>query len=316
MIWGSLSATGKPPAPHLAVFPKGFFEALVARRMTLASWIALAGSLGVDGVELHPAFFDAFDSATLADVRRHAAACGLQIPMFCHSPDFTHRDPAARSVEVTRTADMFRVTAELGGTCCRVLSGQDRPGLDEAEALGWVTECLEQLEPRAKAAGVVMCLENHYRDDLWTYPEFAQAHSRYLAVLDALQSPWLGAQYDPSNAIVAGEDQYALLARVLPRVVTVHASDRYLEGGTAEDLRRLDRDPHRGYAPFLRHGVIGRGLNDYDRIFTMLANGGFNGWISIEDGAGPTLEVGMQQLRDSVTFVRAQMVRHWPRTAC
>ena len=66
------------------------------------------------------------------------------------------------------------------------------------------------------------------------------------------------------------------------RVVTMHASDRYLAEGTLEDLRREEDSV--GYAKRLRHGVIGRGLNDYDAIFSDLSGVGFDGWISIEDG--------------------------------
>jgi sugar phosphate isomerase/epimerase len=280
--------------------------------MTLLEWFDLAATLEVEGLELYPAFLDSFESRYLARVRREAAARGFVLPMFCHSPDFTQRDAAARAREIERTRDAFRATAELGGGFCRVLSGQNRPGLNEHEALHWVLDALWSLEPHAKAAGVVMCLENHYKDGFWSYPEFAQSHERYLAILDAVDSPWLKAQYDPSNAIVAGEDQYALLERVLPRVATVHASDRYLEGGSIEDLRRLDRDPQHGYARALVHGVIGQGLNDYDRIFGTLARGGFDGWISIEDGEGATIETGMENLRESVRFLRERMTIWWP----
>jgi len=231
--------------------------------------------------------------------------------MLCNSPDFTKPDPAERTKEVERTRDMFRVTAEMGGSYCRVLSGQNRPGLDESEALAWVIDCLWQLVPHAKAAGVVMCLENHYKDGLWQYPEFAQSHRLYLAILDGVSSPFLKAQYDPSNAIVAGEDQYALLERVLPRVATMQASDRYLEGGSIEELKRMARDPQHGYAGFVKHGVIGKGLNDYDRIFGALARAGYDGWVSIEDGEGPTLEIGMDNLRQSAAFLRAQFARHF-----
>src|SRR5579862_5832279 len=216
--------------PRLAAFPKGFFDAIVERRMTVFEWIDHAATLELDGAELYPKFLDSFDSAYLKKVRAAASAKGLELPMFCNSPDFTQPDPADRTREVERTREMFRVTAELGGKYCRVLSGQNRPGLKEEEALKWVIDCLWRLEPHAKAAGVVMCMENHYKDGLWQYPEFAQSHRRYLTILDGVNSPWLKAQYDPSNAIVAGEDAYELLDRVMPRVATMQASDRYLDG--------------------------------------------------------------------------------------
>jgi sugar phosphate isomerase/epimerase len=296
--------------PRLAAFPKGFFDALVERRMTVFQWIDLATELGLDGAELYPAFLDSFDSAYLKKVRAAATERSLALPMFCNSPDFTKPDPADRKKEVERTREMFRVTAELGGRWCRVLSGQNRPGLDEKEALAWVIDCLWQLEPHAKAAGVLMCIENHYKDGLWEYPEFAQSHRLYLAILDAC-APFLLVQYDPSNAVVAGEDPYALLERVLPRVATMQASDRYLEGGTLEQLKTMDRDPRHGYARLVKHGVIGQGLNDYDRIFSTLARAGYDGWISIEDGEGETLEIGMDNLRQSVAFLRAKISLHF-----
>ena len=231
--------------------------------------------------------------------------------MMCHSPDFTHADAALRRKEVEHTRDLFHVTAELGGCFCRVLSGQNRPGLEEGEALRWVIDCLWQLVPHAQAAGITMSIENHYKDGLWEYPEFAQGQRRYLTILDAVDTPWLKAQYDPSNCIVAGEDPYELLERVLPRLATMQASDRTLEGGTSEDLRRLAKDPQHGYASIVRHGVIGQGLNDYDRIFGRLAKAGYDGWISIEDGEGPTLEEGMANLRASARFLREKIARHF-----
>jgi sugar phosphate isomerase/epimerase len=297
--------------PRLAAFPKGFFDALVARRMSVFQWIDHAAELELDGAELYPNFLESFDSPYLAKVRAHATRLGLELPMFCNSPDFTKPDADERAKEVERTREMFRVTAELGGRYCRVLSGQNRPGLDEKEALAWVIDCLWQLEPHAKSAGVLMCIENHYKDGLWEYPEFAQSHRLYLAILDAC-APFLSAQYDPSNAIVAGEDPYELLERVLPRVATMQASDRYLEGGTLAQLKTYDRDPKHGYARFVKHGVIGKGLNDYDRIFGTLAKAGYDGWISIEDGDGPTLEVGMDNLRRSAAFLREKIARHFP----
>jgi sugar phosphate isomerase/epimerase len=297
--------------PSLAAFPKGFFMDLVERRMSLFQWLDLAATLAIEGVELYPRFFESLGKPYLDRVRWILKDNGLQMPMLCHSPDFTRLDAGGREVEVEQTRRMIGLTAELGGGFCRVLSGQNRPGLDAREAQRWVVDCLTTLLPDAERDGVVLVMENHYKDGLWLYPEFAQSHARFLAILDAVDSPWLKVQYDPSNAIVAGEDQYALLDRVLPRVATVQASDRYLEGGSVEELRRLAADATHGYAPFLKHGVIGRGLNDYDRIFSTLAGGGFDGWISIEDGEGETVEQGMDNLRASVAFLRGKLAQHF-----
>src|SRR4029078_10549561 len=92
-----------------------------------------------------------------------------------------------------------------------------------------------------------------------------------------------GVQYDPSNAIVAGDDPVGLLRDVADRVVSMHGSDRSLaEGATLDELRQADGTL--GYSPKLLHGVTGKGLNDYDAIFRILADAGYRGWVSIEDG--------------------------------
>ena len=106
--------------------------------------------------------------------------------------------------------------------------------------------------------------------------------------------------YDPSNTILAGEDPLELLRRVKHRVVTMHASDRYLAEGTIEDLRR--EEDVVGYAKRLRHGEIGKGMNDYDAIFTELAGVGFDGWISIEDGVD-----GIDQLGAACRFCETKL---------
>jgi sugar phosphate isomerase/epimerase len=54
--------------------------------------------------------------------------------------------------------------------------------------------------------------------------------------------------------------------------------------------------------------VIGKGLNNYDRIFTTLRQTGFTGWISIEDGADP--KTSFEDIRQSAAFLRQKMAQH------
>ena len=165
------------------------------------------------------------------------------------------------------------MTRRLGGpgAVCRVLSGQRYPEISREQGLAWVVDCISAVLPVAREHDIVLGLENHYKDGFWKYPEFAQKQDVFLALLDAIpERKHFGVQYDPSNAIVAGDDPIALLRAVADRVVSMHASDRYLaEGATLEELRQTDGTL--GYSPDLRHGVTGRGLNDYDAIFGILA---------------------------------------------
>jgi sugar phosphate isomerase/epimerase len=275
----------------------------VDHTMTLFDWIELAATLGVDGLEFYSGFLEddeAFLKSAKAALERHH----LAMPMLCCSPDFTQPDPVLLQKEVEHEKRMIEVTAFFGGSFCRVLSGQRRPELSREDGVAQVVRVITSLLPFAEKHGVVLNMENHYKDNYWTYPEFAQKADVFVEIVNQIDSPWFGVNYDPSNTILAGEDPLELLERVKHRVVSMHASDRYLKSGTIEDLRKEEDSV--GYASRLSHGVIGKGMNDYGKIFSTLHAVGFKSWISIEDGMD-----GMDDLRDSVRFLRAKMARHF-----
>lgn len=290
--------------PRLAAFPKCYMDELcVHRTMTLLEWVELAGTLGVDGLEFYSGFLRE-DEHFLEDVKDALRRHKLQMPMLCCSPDFTQPDPHLLEQEIERERRMIRLTAFFGGRYCRVLSGQRRPGVDRNDGIGQVVRVIKGLLPFAEEHGVTLSMENHYKDNYWEYPEFAQKMDVFTEIVDQIESPWFGVNFDPSNALLAGEDPLELLERVKDRVVTMHASDRYVRNGTLEDLRREENSV--GYAARLAHGVIGRGMNDYDKILSTLSSAGFDSWISIEDGMN-----GMEDLRQSVQFLREKIDLHF-----
>ena len=293
--------------PKLAAFPKAFMQALCKDgSMKVAEWIQLASSLDIDGLEWYAGFLEMEKESNWSVFRRQVEDVGKVIPMMCCSPDFTHPDAAFRAKEISKQKRWIDMTHTLGGSFCRVLSGQRRPELSIDEGVKLAADCIEECLPYAEERNIVLILENHYKDDFWEYPEFAQKMEVFCKLVDRIHHAQFGVNYDPSNTYLAGEDPLELLYRVSDRVVTMHASDRYLKVGTIEDLRKEEGGAV-GYAKRLSHGEIGKGLNDYDAIFTELRRVGFNGWISIEDGMD-----GMDQLARSVTFVRNKIKKYWP----
>jgi sugar phosphate isomerase/epimerase len=291
--------------PKLSAFPKCFMDELcVTKTLTLFDWIELAATLGVDGVEMYPGFFQSFEPEYLKRVKAQLAKHGLEAPMMCASPDFTKPAAQARRAEVERQKQIIDVTSQLGGKFCRALSGQRRPDISRADGVRWTVESIRSLLEHAASRKIVLNMENHYKDGYWQYPEFAQEIDIFMEIIDQIDSPWFGVNYDPSNAIIAGQDPLHVLTRVKKRVVSMHASDRYLASGTLEDLKK--QDGISGYAQNLKHGVIGKGINDYDKIFSVLKAEAFDGWISIEDGMN-----GMDELRESVRFLRTKIAEHF-----
>ena len=286
----------------IAAFPKGdLTEMVIKRTKTIFDWIEESKTLGVDGLELHTGFLWSSDTHYLQDVGDAIAAAGLEMPMMCASPDFTNPNFDTRKREIEEQAEVMRITRLIGGpgSTCRVLSGQGYPEVGMEQGLEWAGSAIRSLLPLAEELDITLAIENHYKASTWEYPEFAQRPEVFLALVDSIPDRvHFGVQFDPSNALVAGVDSADFLEKVIDRVVTMQASDRFLTPGASLSALRQS-DGTIGYSPDLKHGVIGRGLNDYERIFTILVDAGYDGWISIEDGVN-----GLDEMRQSADFLR------------
>ena len=90
-----------------------------------------------------------------------------------------------------------------------------------------------------------------------------------------VDSPWLGFNYDTGNAFLAGEDPYAGMEAVLPRLVHVHAKDIAVSHAEAE----------RGKVTGTPVGcACGDGVIDWMRVAGILKKAGWSGVLSCECG--------------------------------
>ena len=295
--------------PSISVFPKFQFDQLVAGTSSFEQWIRDAAGLGGEGIEHYDGFFRSLAPGDVDPIARVIGETGQVTSMICFSPDFTHPDREERLRQVQRQKAAIDLTVRLGARHCRTLSGQRYPGLGRDEGIARTLEGIRRSLEYAESRNVVLCMENHYKDGTWRYPEFAQPEDIYLEIIEQIDSPFFGVQYDPSNAFVGGFDPVTFLEKVRHRVVTMHASDRYLApGATLDDL--ATGDGSLGYASALQHGETGQGLNDYDAIFRLLAGVGFAGWISVEAG----LE-GLDEIARSVEFLKRKRRQFFDATA-
>jgi len=278
----------------ISAFPKCYLDAISTKRtMTVFDWIEQAKQLSAEGLEMYEGFFPSLGNSEINRVAEAIQNAGFAMPMLCCSPDFTQPDADARAREVEREAAMIAVAHRLGGngTVCRILTGQRRAAVSDEQGLNWVFESFRQLLPIAEEHKVRLGLENHFKDGKWKAPEFAQKADLFLQVVREFQDhPAFGVQYDPSNAVVAGDDPVELLRAVAPYVCSMHGSDRSLApDGT------------------LQHGITGNGINDYHAIFGILAEHGYRGWVSIEDGMN-----GMDEMRQSLDFLHRMNRQYFP----
>ncbi len=295
--------------PRISAFPKCYLDVISQERsMSVFDWIEQAKQLDADGLEMYEGFFTSLDEGYLEEVAGAIRQAGFAMPMLCCSPDFTHPEADQRARAIDYQQKMIRVAHRLGGdgVVCRVLSGQRWPELTRAQGLEYARDGIVACLPLAQELGVVLGLENHYKDGHWLYAEFAQKKDVFLDLLQMIpESEHFGVQFDPSNAVVAGDDPVELLRQLVGRVVSMHASDRFLvPGAKLEDLALAEGSA--GYSAILQHGVTGKGLNDYTSIFKLLRQANYSGWISIEDGMN-----GMQEMAESLAFLRASVAHYW-----
>ena len=294
--------------PRISVFPKCYFDELVSGRMDYVAWIHDAAALGGEGVEHYDEFFRSPAPEDVDPVLEAMRETGQITSLLCFSPNFTHPDPDERARQVERQKIAIDLSVRLGTRYCRTLTGQRYPDLERGEGIRRAVECIKRSLEYAEQRDVILCLENHYKVGDWLYPEFAQMEDVFLEVIDQIHSSHFGVQYDPSNAVVGGFDPIAFLEKIKDRVVTMHASDRYLVPGTSiDDIRAKDGTV--GFPDKLRHGETGKGMNDYDAIFRILAGVGFDGWISVEDGMN-----GLDELRRSVEFLKGKRAAYYGET--
>ena len=294
---------------RLSAFPKCYLDRIAGERsMSVFEWIEMAKSLDADGLEMYEGFLTSLEPGYLDSVGDAIREAGFVMPMLCCSPDFTNPDADGRKRAVEREIEMIHAGRRLGdeGVVVRVLSGQRYPEVEREQGLDWAAECIEECLVVARECEAILGLENHYKDGFWRHPEFAQKMDVFLDLLARIDDrDHFGVQYDPSNAVVAGDDPVSLLREVAGRVVSMHASDRYLaEGATLDELKQADGTV--GYSPKLLHGVTGKGLNDYEAIFGILAEAGYSGWISIEDGMN-----GMGEMAESLAFLRGMVTKYF-----
>ena len=102
---------------------------------SVSEWIQLACKLDIDGLEWYAGFLEMQDEKNWTIFRKQVEDHGKVIPMMCCSPDFTHPDKYFRENEIEKQKKWIDMTDALGGSYCRVLSGQRRPELSVDEGV-------------------------------------------------------------------------------------------------------------------------------------------------------------------------------------
>ena len=269
---GAAPAATRKQAIQLAISSYSYWHFRTAK-VSIETVIEKTAALGVPGVDILHRQMDIPEKEPLTPahrsylqrLKRHAFRNGVSLVCLSIHQDFV--DPSAdfRRAQVEHTLKCIEIAAALGIPSIRLNSGRWNtiasfddlmkargeepilPGHTEDEGFKWCQDCIEQCLPRAAELGVVLALENHWG--------LTRTPAGLLRLVNAVNSPWLGALMDTGNFL---EDPYTKLAAIAPKTVFVQAKT-YFGGG---EWYTLDLD--------------------YARIAKILADANYTGWVSLE----------------------------------
>lgn len=269
--------------PTLSWFPVRHLIEEIEGRGHGDGWIERASSFGFTHVEIHAVYVHGTERE--ASVRARLEQAGVGVSQITCAPDLVNPDAAARQRELESMRDLIAVAARLGAPYVRVTAGIDRPSLNPEEAIRSVYDCLACLADTAERLDVTLCIENHFRDRSWPADavDFSLPADRFVALVDALRDSPVLVNFDSAQTMLSGADPVKLLAIVIDRVANFHAGDRI----------RGER----------QHTVIGEGDVDFDGILKQLAQGGYTGFVTVEDGS----VAGDKGLRRGVDYLSARI---------
>ena len=235
--------------------------------------IDAAAALGVEGVDiLHRQMeFEELGPLTAKvhgscqRLKRHAFRAGVDLICLSIHQDFVSPDPAERQKWIAHTEKCIEIAYALGVPCIRINSGRwktipdfqalmeargEEPvlaGYEEGDGFKWCIDSLRVCADIAAERGVLLALENHW--GLSRTPEGV------LRIVNAVNSPWLGALVDTGNFL---ENPYDKIAQIAPKAVFVQAKT-YDGGGEFYTLEL-----------------------DYPRIAKILREANYTGYVALE----------------------------------
>ena len=232
-------------------------------------------SIGYEGVELLAdaphLYADAVSPPDLEKLRDLLNRTGIQVanvnantamgyygrqfwePLF--EPSLANPDPILRQWRIDYSKKCIDMAQELGAPCVSVTSGRPVPGILPEKSLDLLRQSLRQLLDHAERKNIRIGIEYEPGILIERYEELA-------AILEDVDSPYLGANLDLGHSHVLGEKPDIVIEGLGSRIFHIHM----------EDIR----------AGKHYHLVPGTGDIDFAALFRVLGNQGYDGFATVE----------------------------------
>jgi len=243
-----------------AICAYSFRDALKKKSMTYDDLVRLAVELDVDGLDLTVYWFPNTSDDFLLPLRRLAYKNGVEIYSISIRSDMCQPTEDLRERETAWLERWVEVAAKLGAGHIRVFGGDVPKGSTEDQAAQWVVSVLKRAADYAGRKGVILGLENH--------GGITSESARVVQIVKAVNSPWVGINLDTGNF---RNNTYAQIEACVPYAVNVQFKTEISENG-----KKLP--------------------SDWNRILSMLAKGGYKGYLALEYEADEAAEVAVPRL--------------------
>lgn len=229
-------------------------------RMTMEDFIMRAHELGVDGVSLESCFFPEYSREYLGDLKGLLDQYRLERVYAWGHPDGL--EGGKNQAAYREMLASFERARAIGATVMRVVGSslmfRKEPHEPQIRRL---TAMFRDAVKLAQDYGIRMAVENHI--------DFTS--DEMVALLDAVDSPYLGINFDTGNFLRLLDDPVKGMEKLANRVYAAHIKDLKPQKGVAAD---------EWY--FFSTTPVGDGLCDNQRLVQMLANAGFSGILAVE----------------------------------
>ena len=231
-----------------------------ATRMTVEDFLARSRELGAGGVSLEACFFPEYSDSYLSGVRKLLDGWSLDRVYAWGHPDGLEGGASTRALRDMMAS--FDRARQIGAKVMRVVGSslryRDQPHAPQLERL---TEMFREAVKTAEQYDIRLAVENHID---FTSDEMTQ-------LLDAVDSPYLGINFDTGNFLRLLDDPVKGMRKLANRVYATHIKDLKVQKGVA---------PDEWY--FFSSAPVGDGLIDNRALVQMLADAGFNGVLAVE----------------------------------
>jgi sugar phosphate isomerase/epimerase len=228
--------------------------------LSFESFMQSLEGLGIDGVSLESCFIPSFDAAYLAGIKSHLDTLGMDRVYAWGHPDGLEggQNEAAYQEMVEHIAHASAIGARVMRVVGSSLRYRFEPHGPQLEKL---TRMFSEAAALAAKTGVKLALENHIDYN----------SSEILQLLNDVNSPNLGVNFDSGNFLRVLDDPVEAMQKLAPHVLATHIKDlRPVKGVPADAWHFFSCVP------------TGDGLIQNEELARILSENGYQGFLAVE----------------------------------